>query len=268
MRSTYWSCTKFADAIRGTPKPHVLEMEEWNSWHLAAKTSHPYRYWIAETLLDSIQDVINFIPDKITDVLYYINNRWVTKSHYMKTGLNPGEWYDYDSRIINALFNELIDFVEIECAWHNVCWDKQQRNIYSVPWWTRHRIYRNWRSSESGIAYLNWSSNLVCDSEQGYDESHPDYMKPTEQAKGAMKIKALYHWWKVTRPGRPDIYDVTGWSAYCELNPSLFSNDKTEEERQHTKEMLDKIRNLETMYDEEDTQMLVELIKIRHHLWT
>ena len=52
----------------------------------------------------------------------------------------------------------------------------------------------------------------------------------TDQAKSSRKIKELYEWWTIKRPKRKS--------------------------------------NFDEKYDQEDTEMLIELIKIRKHLWT
>ena len=80
QRSNYWSCSKFADWLRGTPKPIAGTSEEWDDWNKAAETKHPIRYWLAEEALDRIQKFINWPLDQLYDIKYYINNRWVTLS--------------------------------------------------------------------------------------------------------------------------------------------------------------------------------------------
>ncbi len=126
----------------------------------------------------------------------YVHKRWITKTHYLKTGLKPGEYYDLDHRIVHGLFNELVDFVEIECARFANRAEKKY-------------IIKNGRSAEAGLDYIDWSS--------------------TEKIDIGEKIKELYFWWKI-RSSRPEEY-------------------------------------LEDSF-QEDTKMLIELIKIRHELWT
>jgi len=43
MRTTYWSCTKFADWIRGTSKIKCGTSEEWNEWTNNTKVVYPIR---------------------------------------------------------------------------------------------------------------------------------------------------------------------------------------------------------------------------------
>ena len=59
QRSRYWSCTKFADWLRGTPKPYAETMEGWDAWRQQAETAHPWRYWLADEGLDHIQNAIH-----------------------------------------------------------------------------------------------------------------------------------------------------------------------------------------------------------------
>ena len=77
----YWTCSKFADWIRGTTKLKCGTGKEWAEWEKAAKAKYPIRWWLAEEGLDKIQDVWCYIPERINDVRYYINNRWVTRTH-------------------------------------------------------------------------------------------------------------------------------------------------------------------------------------------
>jgi hypothetical protein len=69
MRSRYWSCSKFADWLRGTAKPGAATGRGWNEWKQAAQDTHPIRYWIVEEGLDYLQNIWMWIPDRINDVL-------------------------------------------------------------------------------------------------------------------------------------------------------------------------------------------------------
>lgn len=267
----YWSCSKFADWLRGTDKLQWGTMEEWANWKTNAKTVHAFRFWLAEEGLDKLQKFIYFIPDKVHNIRYYINNRWIDKTHYLRTGLEPGRWHEFDERILHGLFSELVDFVEIEAAWHNVLWNSDATKKHSPPWWRN--WYRLWRSPASGIDYFTWASKLVKNEDYGLMPNEEGYGAPTEQAVTALKTLELYHWWTVTRPARPDPYEISGWSKYCSESRSgdgdwVFSTNKTPEEETNIRSMLDTVRDLEQRYDDEDTEKLIELIKIRRYLWT
>jgi hypothetical protein len=270
-RSNYWSCSKFADWVRGTDKGSAKTSEGWKSWRMEAKQSHPVRYWIAETLLDKIQDFLYWPTDILYNIKYYVNNRWVTRTHCLTaspTHIKPGVWTDVGNRFLPCMFNELVDFVEIELAWSNIHWSEENKNKFKAPWWSFGFFrWRTWRSPESGIDYLNWAKTLAA--EQTGDDGEK-ILVYSSQAQAANEILELYNWWKYIRPIRPDAMKQSGWSDYCEKTRlddefSPFSDNKDSD---MVKNILDKCNEIEKMYEDEDEQMLIRLIKVRNHLWT
>lgn len=247
FRINYWSCGAFANWLRGTKKPYALTLEEWEDWRKEAKAKSPVRYWIAETCLNKLQNIVSFPFDVWSNCRNYIYNRWVSRSHVLDTGFKPGRYYEMDERILHALFNEFVNFVEVELAWMHVIGYKKLQKKYGISG-------RKGRSEEAGLAYLEWASNLKCD----FDPKHKD--EPSPQAESAQKIKELYTWWK-NRPNRPDPAEVSGWSDYCSKN-EWSSNDK------QRGAIFKKMEKIELKYEKEDEQKLIELIKIRKHLWT
>ena len=271
-RANYWSCSAFADWLRGTGKPTAETSKGWNAWRAEAKSRHPIRYWIAEEGLDLLQNAIYWPADKLNDIRYYINNRWVTRSHSLTAhpmDIKPGTWQDVGNRFLPCLFNELQDFVEIELAWNYCLWNDEPRKKYGYPWWRR--WYRNWRSEESGMAYLSWAKTLT--NAEFLDEDKKHEAVPTAQAEAAKEIEILYRWWKYERPARPDPYDASGWSAVCarrrEKYPDeLLPEDETKAEKKETRKSLDILHKMEQDYEKEDEEMFIRIVKIRHYLWT
>ena len=276
MRSNYWSCSKFADWLRGTPKLGCGTSEEWNEWYKTAGAAHPIRYWIAEEALDAIQNFINYPMDKLNDVRYYINNRWVSKSHALTADprdIRPGSWCDVGNRFLPCLFKELVDFVEIEQAWHYCMWNEEERVKYNVPWyrsgWLR---WRTWRCPEAGLAYLNWASTLT--NEEFLEEGEKHKAEPTYQAKSAKEIIELYTWWTQTYRNRPDPYEASGWTAACEASRIAnggrlsFSAEKDPVLKKASDKAHKLLQKIEKAYEDEDEDMMIRLIKIRQSLWT
>jgi hypothetical protein len=266
MRVNYWSCSKFADWLRGTSKPKAETSGGWRDWRKVAEKSHPVRYWIAEEGLDKIQNFINWPADKLNDIRYYVNNRWITRSHACTAhprDIKPGDWCDVGNRFLPCLFNELVDFVEIETAWHHVLWDKEARNKYQPPWWRRGWLrWRTWRCPEAGMSHLIWAASLK-----------DDNGKPTHQALGAKEIIDLYVWWTAVRPNRPDPIDASGWSAICEKRREqhgneLFWEDNSKAAKKETQEALKRSHEMEEEQEREDEEMMIRLIKVRRSLWT
>ena len=278
MRNHYWTCSKFADWLRGTPKPKAETSGGWARWRRLAQASHPIRYWLADDGLDYLQKFFYYIPDKLYGIKYYINNRWVTKTHALTahpSDIPRGEWRDVGYRFLPCLFNELRDFVEVELAWWHIAWhDKEYRAQYNAPFWSTGWFrWRTWRCPEAGLDSLDWQMSL--NNKDYVAEDHPDYGKPTPQAIHAREIYELYKWWTEVYPNRPDPHDVSGWSDYCKKkwskNKSIFfdeDDDDPNADKVDTRPMLDMMRKIEEDYDAEDEAMMIRLIKVRQSLWT
>jgi len=269
MVSNYWSNSKFADRLRGTAKPYAADSKGWKEWEAAAKAKHPLRYWFVEEAFDAIQKFIYWPVEKLYNMKYYIVNRWIDQSHALVAHpkhIKPGQYRDFDYRILVCLFDELVDFVEIEKAYSNYRWSEEKQK--GMKWWQVGRWRtRTWRSAEAGIAHLEWESTLT-DEEWIEDKSQA---KLTLQAETAKEIIALYKWWTEVYPNRPEPMDASGWSAYCddqrERGIDFFEEDP-EADKWDTRSMHDKMREMEKAYEAEDTEMLIRLIKIRGSLWT
>ena len=226
-RWNYWSCSKVADYIRGTNKPFALGSSEWDEWNDDAKKKHPIRYYLAETGLNVLQDIIYFPYDVYHTVEVYVRNRWIDKTHIIKTGLEPGQYHEFDTKILHGVFNELVDYVESELAHTMKCYEDKNYK------------FKNGRCKQAGLDHLDWAIGLTYGENYGMYEHHPDYNKPTRQAISAMAIKELYLWWTEKRPNRPDLDNLS----------------------------FDEINQIEIQYDQEDTDMLIKLICIRKEIW-
>lgn len=277
QHSKYWSCSSFADWIRGTKKLNAGTAEEWDDWTTTAQMKHNFRYWLAEEGLSYLQDFVTWPVRKIYDAKYYINNRWVSRTHSLtahRKDIRPGQWCDVGNRFLPCLFNELVDFVEIETAWSHIAWsDKEAKAKYRAPWWaTGWFRWRTWRSAEAGLDHLDWAISLKHDDEWT-PKDDPLYGQPTPQAVSAREIKDLYLWWTIVYPSRRDPHDASGWREYCErrreLNGDRLMGGKTTPELEAlASTSLERIREIEAEYEAEDTEMLTRLIKIRNSLWT
>lgn len=267
----YWSNSKFANLVRGTDKPFAGTGDEWKEWEITAKSRHPIRYWIAEEGFDYIQRIVFWVPDKLYSMKYYIVNRWVDQSYALvahSKHIKRGKWMDLNQRILYCLFDELVDFVEIEKAYSNFRWDEEKQK--DKKWWQVGKWRtKTWRNAEAGIDYLNWEMTLT--NEEWLDEDKKHEAKPTTQAESAKEILDLYTWWTETYPNRPDAYDVSGWSAHCEEQEKRgigFMETDPLEDKAKTREILDKSHEIEAAYEKEDEEMLIRLIKVRGSLWS
>ncbi len=274
MHAHYWSCSKFADWLRGTDKLSAATSQEWRRWHEEARNRHPIRYWIVEEGLDRLQDFLTWPMRKIYDAKYYINNRWVTGTHTLRAEpdhIVPGTWRDLGDRFLPCMFGSLVDYVEIELAWKNIACDQKAREKYEPPFWAAGWFrWRTWRCPEAGLDHLRWETGLVY-GEWDVEEGSELLGKPTHQAERAKEVLALYDWWKNQRPQRPDPHEASGWTEYCaeRSGEGFFFDDEeeTDEKRARVNAMLEHMNRLEAEHEQEDEDMLIRLIKIRGSLW-
>jgi hypothetical protein len=276
-RSHYWSCSKFADWVRGTPKLGFGTSEQWDEWDRKAQGYSKIRYWLAEEGLDYVSNVVYFIPDSLYSIKYYINNRWVSRTHSLTAhakDIKPGNWCDVGNRFLPCLFNELQDFVEVELAWWHVVWDKEARKQFKSPWyatgWFR---WRTWRNPECGLANLEWQRQLRwTEDEVGADFKGLGELTP--QAVKAQEILDLYNWWTTTYRNRPDPYEASGWTAACEAQREanggkISFSSPTDSVLKKAQDKAHKLlQKIEAAYEKEDEEMMIRLIKVRHGLWT
>ena len=231
-RNKYWVCSKFADLIRGQKKPIALTLEDWDKWKTDQKKNNKIRYYISDILLGKIQNFLYTPIDIYSAIKRYIKNKYFIKTHYLKTGLEPGYFYEFDERILYGLFNELKDYVEIDLAKSYANGNKKKFKK---------------RSSEYGLQYLSWASKLKYKG------------RPTKQARDAIKIEKLYNWWK-ERPNRKEPHELSDWmSVEKDLSEIKIKSKK--------KAAFKKSQDIQESYDKEDQSMLIELIKIRSSLW-
>ena len=277
MRSHYWTIGKFADWVRGTPKLNCGTSEEWDEWGRKAQGYSPLRYWLAEEGLDYAQKVVFFIPDTLHSIKYYINNRYVTRTHALTAhprDIKPGNWSDVGNRFLPCLFNELVDFVEVELAWWHIAWDDEARTKFQAPWYARGWFrWRTWRNPECGLANLEWQRQLRWkEDEVGKDFKGLGELTP--QAVKAQEILDLYTWWTTTYRNRPDPYEASGWTAACEAQRLAnggklsFSTPKDPVLKKQSDKAHKLLQKIEADYEKEDEAMMIRLIKVRHGLWT
>lgn len=248
-RINYWSCSRFADWIRGGKKPPALQWDEWEKWREENRRLHPLRFFLAEEVLDRLQDLFMFPWDIRRSISAWWDNRFVSKTHVLKTGLPAGKYHELDTRILHGLFNELVEFVEVELA-HMQNYGENEK---------KYRFKRG-RCPEAGVDHLEWAMGLKHD-DSFLSKKDPDWGKPTPQAKAAAKTLELYRWWKEVRPARKDPHDASGWSEVWDKEQSK-ANDKAK------MAAIKRLQKIEEEYDGEDEKMLVRLIKIRKSLWT
>lgn len=251
---------KIKDYIRGTQMPSALTMEGWAEWNKQSSAAHPFRHWLVEEFFDDIYYRAKWPFDKLYDIKCYITNRWISKTHYLHTGLKKGQYRDLDTCILHGLFNELVLFVEIDLAMKNVFADKQAFKKFNAPWYLKSNLYLGtWRSAPAGLDFLDWEMSLTQDSDM------KNLKILSDQAQKAKDILELYNWWVNVHQKRPDPYVSSGWEALsAEKTDPLIWKNATQEYKAVWK-VYDEIEN---NYHAEDDLMVLKLMSIRRSLWS
>lgn len=245
-------------------KPYALGWGQWEIWEKETRKKNPVGYFITEVLPDWLEKPAEWILDPIYNVKYYLRNRFITKTHILKTDLEPGKWHEFESRMLHGLFTELVDFVEIEQAWHHVVWDEEARKKFGVKWYHSNKWLRwkEWRCPAAGLHYLQWCMDLE---------------EPTHQRDTAREVMVLYTWWKEVYLKREDEWIESGlrpfWDSmetkYGENWLGLSGKSKmTRSEKAEYDRLSALMHKIEEDRKQEEEDMMIRLIKIRQGLWT
>lgn len=272
----YYSDSKLFNWLRSRlqiQKPVALEMGQWEKWEAEFRQRRPIAFWLTETLPDWLEKPAEWILDPVYDAKCYARNRWITRTHALTSRLAKGQWYDMNQRILHALFDEMVDFVEIEKAHLGVifCGNTDTHKKYELPWWRKYSWLRwsEWRCAAAGIDYLKWEAELINDEHMGFAPGDKLYGKPTAQALVAQQTLDLYQWWTVDRPSRLEPSVASGWAAHFDKiskqNGGKFSWHAPD---RHERRLLNRTNQIERKYTREDQRKLIQLVKIAGSLWT
>jgi len=284
-RINYCWNSKFADWLRrvgGVPsQPKAATLEEWKEYRTAARMKNRFVYWLSDDGLDTLQDIIMFPSDVLNESITYISNRFIDKTHLINTGLEKGRFHETEDKILHGVMQEVVDFVEIQCASMQL-WTDKNKNYKRTNWLPKFvsRLIP-FRSQQLGVDHLLWEITLrKDDSWFGYNywtdseeelkrreeekKNNSEYMKPTPQAATAMRLLDVYVWWKFIRPMRLDPMDQSGLMDMLDKDVSIRELGDNEDYREKSK-LCDE---LEKMQEDEDTFYLKEVIEIRKGLWT
>ena len=177
-------------------------------------------------------------------VLHYFRRR---KNTVRMKALKRAQWYDCDTRLFEAAFQILVDYVEGELSWMQLITDGKAR-------W-----YHRWLSvpdaRERGLKLLEWEIQLGDDS--------------ISQSEAASEIRDLYLWYKDVRPNRIDPFSEVPDRPFIYDSENLtFDEDgMLESDEEYSKAVMEAFRK-EEKQEEEDTAQLVRLMKIRRSMWT
>jgi len=214
---------------------------------------------IKSRILDFFYVLFLTIQRGFSSIYYYILNRYVRKPHIIDTKL-PIMWHDTDEKILHGMFSLLVDFVEIELGRMAVFLYKkelpfnQKFGTFSTPV----------RFKKEGVEYLQRELTEDVDkkTQEDLDRQHTENLK----------ILELYKWWVDIRPNRKCSMEESGLDEFYEKMQERYGsmflwNKQTEKERKEYQKFFSVYEKIENDYESEDTEKLIQLIKIRHTLW-
>lgn len=250
---------KFFRWMRFNP-PSSASWDEWGDFEDKYREEAPIRHFIMKKLVLGFQVRVVM---RLANIRRWIMYRTTERYHIVDTKLEPG-YYDADTLMLHSMFSLLVDYVEVELAWMNIVFDDEAYKKYFG--WKRFipRILRgfihDFRSKEHGLKHLEWEMTLD-------DPSLPEEQRCDHQAVRARKVLELYKWWTEVRPARQEIpYPDTGEDNH------IFRGSKWRKENPEMAAAISKwardTNAQEEAWEEEDTEKLVELVKIRRGLWT
>ncbi len=241
---------KIKDYLEMYP-PTCADSKGWKEFNLKCEKNYPIRYWLNEKLIPNIWWPITRF---FSNIRYWIRFRFFEKMYIIKTDLKP-DYYDSETRMLYGMFSLLKDFVEIEKAWMQAIFAED----YKKPWYP----FKRFRSKTKGLLYLDWEISLQYEKSdnKGIIEGHK------RQSKAAQIVKDLYIWWVEIRPQRMDPYDLIPDDS-SNKKVKNFLDDLTSTIPDELKKIYTKIDKIEKEYQEEDTAMLIKLIKNRESMWT
>jgi len=185
-----------------------------------------------------------FVRDRIWYPFYY--RFFGLKLHLIRTGLPPYPWYEVDTRMLYGMMNMAKWFVENDM---------------------RHNDYEEWERD-------------LKENREGLDEETLNlHIEMNRQQRDAdFEILSIVNWWEDYENRRQEISDaLTEWANYNRsfLNDGKFhitfldaTNQMNDEEREHAKDLHDKLRNLEEELQKEEEEYLIRLIKVRECMWS
>jgi hypothetical protein len=260
MRFNHWSSSEFSNTVRKLfgipPEPTSASFEGWGTYRDSSKSKSPIGYWVVEHL-DTVQDVVMFIPDKFRSLLNFISNA-SGKTHVLKTRVGYGKWGDLVEKLPDALMFSIINFVETECFYAYREYTHDEANKFAQ----QNKFMRTFFPAKvsdtlRGEYGIKWMEFQI--------DSHKRMMGEYGGAEDTEEH--AYH--KIIRAylfAKNEYFKFDPWALVdYDFDADRTPMFKLSVERSAAYEQITK---LETEFDEKVTEHCSNIIKYRGHLWT
>lgn len=238
--------------------PGALSAKGWRLFNNEFKENAPIRWYIHQEFK---REYIWPIRRGISSLIWWIRYRTTSRYHVVRTGLPPG-YNEFDNVILHTNFTMLVDFVEVEQARHHSWTAKDNKKTLLEKYLPLYYVFKPFRRPDLGIAHNEWAATLD-------SPTIPPGERSVHQAETARETLVLYIWWTKTRPSRyvkePALYSDQGLGIFSSLDEDFDEN--AEDYVAYKKQMHD-AEKVDAIWEDEDTSMLIRLMKIRKSLWT
>lgn len=247
-------------------KPPYVPFGRWERWHALLRKEHPVAWFFTETIPNFFEKIVGIFLDPVVK----FKEKWVMKKiikpHIIKTGLSPLHQHDYKKKFLYALYQELVDYVEVTLANRWIGWSIVQQRKYNFPRWKKYwwLNWKPWRCAEAGIDSLKWQADL-------HDEASSSNRRAKMIIESSQEIMLLYSWWVHIRPERGSSWERVGLDEFVRQLHERYGVDAlrqqwTTEEDQKYQILIDQQEQLEHEWEIEDHSMMIRLVNISPHL--
>ena len=251
--------------------------ESYREWKDNFRANRPIVFWLTETLPAFVSDVIENIDDKWFDFTDFCDNYFIQRADRFQTGLKRWEHESADELMLQTNFKQFEDFVETVFAARYIRtmvlrerkaepsgedampWEKLEKKVRRYPL-LRFKKYRN---REYALQYLHEQMSLRSDEYDGADE-----------IRRLGCVFSTYIWWTQVRPNRGESEEGSGLQLVRENMTAQYGEEErwsfsqlTLEEQNEYRRLMQVDTELEKEWADEDTAMLVRLVKERQNLW-
>lgn len=185
------------------------------------------------------------------EILPFIHNYWVCPSNRITihhSDCRRGHYHDADTVMMHALFQMVVDYVEIELSANlgdgfETRWQKCVRWLRNLP--VLHWFMPCPRNARRGLHHIRWVMKLT---------------DSPSQAEFAKTLLSVYKFWKHTRPRREDPFAY----YYLAREGKSWKSPLTPEEES----LMRVCEEMEAKQEKEDQDMLHTIITFRKCMWT